>query len=519
MPVINSLISADCKNIEIKSDATVTINSDKLDRNGSLIVAGTYTGPGKVIYNRYVTPVPAPAPDPFRRWFIVASPVNTSLGGFDGSKIVFNASYIPADYDFAPYSEPDNEWKYQTSLPNNLANGQGYLVRTSGDGILKFTGTLNNSDVTIAVTGSSTNGWNAVGNPFTSAIGISENALSTDKFLVENSGALDPNYNAIYIWYQTDGKSTGNGTGSYTPGDQYYRTINNSGYTGKAYGGPISANYVQAGQGFLINALNNGTIKFKKNNVDGSAGMQFHSDTLTLKRAQSSWPGITLLATNSGQTRSTIVAFHENMTTGLDPSYDAGLLSVSDFNLHTHLVSGGNETNFSIQCLPDNMYDSLAVPVGLDMPQPGLVTFKAAGIILPEGIYPVLEDRLLGLNTPLKTETDSLIVDIAEATWGIGRFYLHFGGTSVHTGTNHISLMPQFTARYTGQKITISGIPEQGSRAWLYDMNGRKLSPGYLLISANENEIPAAGLSSGMYLLKIEGKTYRQTFKITVINP
>ena len=246
--------------------------------------------------------------------------------------------------------------------------------------------------------------------------------------------------------------------------------------------------------------------------------MQIHNTGTTLKKSESSWPGLTLLATSNGKTRSTIAAFNSNMTTGLDPSYDAGLLSVSDFNLYTHLSAGGNETNFTIQCLPDSIYGSLSVPVGIDLPQPGTLTFKVAGIILPEGIYPVIEDRLLQINTPLRSETDSLTVDIAVATRGTGRFYLHFGGTAINTGNNFKPESTKFTARYANQKITLFGLPEQGSRAWLYDVNGRKLGTGYFLTSANQNEIPAVGLSSGIYLLKIEGKTYRQTLKITVLN-
>lgn len=513
MPVINKLISADCKNIEIQANATVTINSDGLGRNGSLVVTGTYTGPGKVKYNRYLTPAPD-LPSTIRRWFIISSPVNTSLGGFDGSAIVHNGSF---DYDFAPYSEPENDWKYQTSLPNNLANGQGYLARVSGDGILKFTGSLNNSDVTIAVTGNSTYGWNAVGNPFTSAIGITDNALTMDKFLDKNIGILDPSYRAIYLWYQTDGISTGTGTGSYAPGDQYYRTINNIAYSGNYYGGPISADYVQAGQGFLVNVSTNGTIRFTKNNENGSAGMQFHSDTLTLKKSTPSWPGLTLLATHNGKTRSTILAFNDKMTTGLDPSYDAGLFPASGFNLYTHLVSGDNETDFSIQSLPDNMYASLVIPLGLDVPQAGTVTLKTSGIILPDGIYPVIEDRLLQQSIALKTETDSLAFVLAEAARGTGRFFLHFGETQTNTGISHPQPV-KLIARYNRGSVILSGTPETGSRALLYDMNGRKLSSEYRLAPANLNEIPAPGLSPGIYLLRIEGKTTRQTIKITVIS-
>jgi hypothetical protein len=223
------------------------------------------------------------------------------------------------------------------------------------------------------------------------------------------------------------------------------------------------------------------------------------------------------LATTGSRTRSTVVAFSPDMTTGLDPSYDAGLLSVSDFNLYTRLVAGNNETNFAIQSLPDNDYQSLEVPIGLDMPQAGQITFKADGIILPDGVYPVIEDRLTHTHVALKTLNDSLTANQAESSWGTGRFFLHFGNTST-LDLNEQRQVQLFTAFYSSQEITLLGTPEAGSHAWLYDVNGRKLGGEYLLTSINKNIIPARGLANGIYLLRIEGKTTQQTLKVTVLN-
>ena len=246
--------------------------------------------------------------------------------------------------------------------------------------------------------------------------------------------------------------------------------------------------------------------------------MQVPSTATTLKKSENSWPGLSLLATSNGQTRRTILAFNDKMTNGLDPSYDAGMPPSSDFKLYTHLQEGGSETPFAIQCLPDNQYDLLEVPVGLDLPGAGKVTFKAAGVVLPEGFYPVLEDRLLHVSVPLKTVNDSVTVDMAGATKGTGRFYLHIGQDGAFLGNNKLPEAMKLTAYFAGQKIVIFGTPEQGSKAWLYDMSGRRLSGEYRLTSANQNEIPVTGLSSGIYLLKIVGKTYNQTLKITLLN-
>jgi len=206
------------------------------------------------------------------------------------------------------------------------------------------------------------------------------------------------------------------------------------------------------------------------------------------------------------------------MTNGLDKSYDAGMLSVSDFNVYSHLVSGDNETDFATQSLPDNEYESLVIPIGLDFPDAGEVTFRTTGVILPEGVYPVIEDRLLHVSSSLKSDNDSLTVPVNEPSWGIGRFYLHFGESTITLGNNELAKTNNLSARFASQKIIIFGVPEKGSKAWLYDISGRRLGGEYSLTSDNRNEIPAAGLASGVYLLKIDGGKNRQTLKITVVN-
>jgi len=254
------------------------------------------------------------------------------------------------------------------------------------------------------------------------------------------------------------------------------------------------------------------SLTFNKGTV-GTGGMQVHSTGTTLKNAEVSWPGVTLLATAGNETRSTIVTFYTGMTKGLDVGYDAGLFSTSDFNIYTRLVEGGNDVNFTIQALPENIYSELSVPVGIDLPQGGEVTFKAAGIILPDGLYPVLEDKLLKVTTPLKTESDSYTVNIDPSTQGAGRFYMIFTNA---TATDELSQPGSFKAWFASDKIILEGHAEEGTRVSVFDMSGRKLSV-HRLQYANRNEIPASAFSPGIYLLRIEGRKHRQEIKIPVV--
>jgi hypothetical protein len=467
----------------LNTNGLLSVESDN-SNNGSLIVDGISTG--NVTYNRYVYADP--------RWYITSAPVLVA-SGFNTD----NGSHIKpgsGDFDFATYDEAANDWIYETSIPSSLTQGKGYLTRLSeGYTNIKYTGTLNGS-VSVPVEWSNPdNGWNAVGNPYTSAITVGG-------FLASNTTILDPAYQALYVWNQE---------GTLEQGDYY--AITNSGYTYTSTLYPVmgSTDYIQAGQGFVVHAASVGNVQF-------STSMQTHQPAVSLKNAEISWPGLTLLAQYKGGTSGTVVCFSPEMTTGLDKGYDAGLLSISDFNVYTALVSPETRnTAFTVQCLPDNRYASLVVPVGIDVPAGGQVTFRAAGMILPPGVYPVLEDKLLKNKTVLQNENDSCVVNFTSAYHGTGRFTLGFE-IDATTSAREASLpvAPAFSAWSTGQQIVISGNPGPDASVSLFDLNGRKTGE-YPLLQENQNTIPTGRLVDGIYLLRIEGKNSRQVLKVPVV--
>jgi hypothetical protein len=497
--VCNNLIIQPKGQLEISTGATLTmsgtctINSSALDANGSLIVLGTLST-NTVTYNRYMTG---------GRWYITSAPVNVTsgFGTTNSSKIVSHGTPI-VDYDFADYTEANNAgWQYKTTIPEGLTPGQGYLVTLGSSNTLAFTGALNPDPVNISVANTGEfDGWNAVGNPYTSAIKV----VGTGGFLDVNSGVLATSYAAVYVWNESGE------LGTYDGSQQYYKAISNSGYTPQINGSILldGVNNIQVGQGFLINANASSSVTFTK-------AMQVSDPTLTLKSAETSWPGITLLAEANGKTRSTVVAFNEQMTTGLDVTYDAGLLASDYFQVYTRLVGGNNEVDFAVQCLPENQYNQLAVPVGIDLPEGGDLVFKASGVILRDGLFPVIEDRLLGIQTALKTATDSYTVTLDKNTSGTGRFYLSVA--DVTTSKPAIRQENKYTASLVNNRIILNGAVEAGTKATLYDICGRKVGE-YPLAKMNRNEIPVSGLSQRVYLLKVEGSNYRQVMKLMAIN-
>jgi hypothetical protein len=140
---------------------TLTVASDATG-NGSLIVNGTVTGNTTV--QRYIAAYPAGTNN---GWHEISSPVNNmAIAGSD---------FAPGtNDDFYAYDETTNQWlNYKASAIANFTNGEGSLVAYQTTATKNFTGTLNNTDVTVSgltyTVGQGT-GWHLLGNPFSSAI-------------------------------------------------------------------------------------------------------------------------------------------------------------------------------------------------------------------------------------------------------------------------------------------------------------------------------------------------------------
>jgi len=113
------------------------------------------------------------------------------------------------------------------------------------------------------------------------------------------------------------------------------------------------------------------------------------------------------------------------MTRGLDPGYDAGAFDQNpSFGIFTRLVED-NGINFAVQCLPDNDYENLVVPVGLNAAAGSQILFTASVSNLPVGRKVCLEDKLTGQFNRLDEAGSSYSVLLSAASQGAGRFYIH----------------------------------------------------------------------------------------------
>jgi len=471
--------SAGTEGFIIESDATAT---------GSAILSNSVSA----IMQRYLTG---------SKWHIVSTPVSgQNIQTFLANN---NIPYNPGTsvYAMTNYSEENDQWRnfFTSSTSGSLIIGEGYLLGRSNDGVVAFSGSLTTGNVnkTLARIGS---GWNAIGNPYPSQIGVTDNGASVANFLSTNAiNALDPNFAGLYVWDEPEEKITG---------VSYYKIINNVPIeTGRF----ISPGYLQPGQGFLVKA--------KENNVSASftPSMQYHANNAVFYKKSaknSTWSTMYLIARTTTKEAPTLIAFNEQMNRGLDITYDAGFYGGDPaLKLYTNLVDD-NGVNFAIQCLPDNETNEMIVPVGISMKDGGTITFTAEISSLPAGYKSILEDRQLGIFTDLEAHESAYTTGIPSGTSGTGRFFLH-----LVTGTTDINPVDNqkiniFAYR---KEIYIQGLIQEASNALVFDLTGRLMKMTRLEPDpANLNVIRVDELKSGIYIIKIEGQGRVETGKVFV---
>lgn len=478
LSVSGDLSIADGGEFKIESNATGT---------GSLIINGKSSVSGTASAERYMTG---------NAWHVV-SPI-FSRGNI--SDFITNANNsVPvsgSNYGMMDYVEPTNTWDsyYTAATTDTLERGKGYCLRRTSDGIVTFTGSIYSGTQNVDITCSGT-GWNCIGNPYPSAIKMSNPDNPDDyNFLKENAvnnARLDASYACAYVW---------------DPTSSTYKILGNSSRPGRDLG----QNYLQVGQGFLVKSATGGaTISF-------TAAMQTHQPTTSFKSAEVGWPGFELIAEINGKSSSATLTFNEKMTRGLDVTYDAGLLrGSSGVDIYTRLVED-NGVEFAIQCLPDD-FENLIIPLGIESAFSGEMQLSAKYEGIPSEWSVILEDRQRGTMTDLDKGL-SLLIESEEGAKISDRFYIHINNEENNSGETTTSgeiKQQVFRAYYSEGLIYLSGDTDEGKTAGISDLAGRRLGE-YKLSEGDLNSIPASNLKPGVYIVSVSGGESRRVCKVVV---
>ena len=477
-PVIATDGTASCANLTINSGASLTIQSSATG-TGSLIVEGTSTG--DVIFKRYVDEASKAA-----TWHYVSAPIAGQA--INNSFMTNNSIYSPdggTNYNFYRWDEDTDYWIAYGSTgdpeafgDSDFADARGYAITRSAAGEISFTGTVRTNDVSYAATytAGKAEGYNLVGNPFSSAIGITNAATSNQNFISTNTALLNDNYEAVFLWDEQAG---------YDRSQNDYKVISNAAIAGYTQ---ISQDYIQPGQAFMVRVVpEGGNLAFNKN-------MQAHATVDYFKDSKETWPSVELIAKNAELFNATAIGFNEYMSPGIDPSYDVGKMKGNpDIALYTRLVED-NGVDFAIQALPFEGIEEFEIPVGIDVLESGVLEFSINHDKL-ENYDIMLEDRQEGIFTNLRRE--SYFAEISES--GTGRFYLHFKDATAIGET-----IPQSNVsfRYAQGRITLNNPDHEVGRVLLTNITGQTVKT----IELNADKVQGFELrqQTGIYILSIQ---------------
>ncbi len=496
------------QNINIASGATVTIapgasiTGGVLNNSGTLTIQSDANGTGSLLVNSSTTGgtpvVNVERYLPSTNWHIVSCPVvgqDKSNFGSTNSIATKNSKYA-----IGTYNTSTDGWEYwDIASTGSFSSETGYSVLSPAVGAVTFTGTDIYTGTHNKGVGTDKFSWNAVGNPYTTAI-WAKGASSPDKdFLTENDGKLDASYKGLYVWDQ----SLNSGAGDYT-------VIANSPFPSfPGNESELAQDKIAVGQGFIIRAKSGVT------SVAFAPEMQVHAPATPFKSAEMPVPAVRLTATSGNLVNRAVVSFNPESTLGLDPGYDVGKLKGnSNIALYTQLADGSSDVDFIYQSVEDKNYELLTIPVGLDLKNGGEVTFTLeTSEGFPTDLKVYLEDKATHTTTQFTTSNSQYSVAVPKLK-GYGRFNLLF--TNSVTGIDSEQQgKTAFNVFTRDRLIFVNGPADNNTRFSVYGING-KMWYQNRAEATNQNTINAAGFAAGVYLIKIDKPESTQTLKVVL---
>ncbi|SDF67554.1 Ig-like domain-containing protein [Epilithonimonas hungarica] len=423
------------------------------------------------------------------------------------------------------YKEPNDT--FVATADANFLNAKGYAIRgkdsydistLTTDNTLKFVGSPNNGDITIAIQKSKnttsgantyTHGYNLIGNPYPSNIDFI-------KFynLDQGNGTKNSDLINAKAWFWTNITTVTTQAGSNYSGNNY-ATITLSGGTpatgiDTTTGTPTPNEFIKVAQGFIVemkgtaptgSAPITGTLKFDNSiRTNNNTGHFYNNNKTAENGIDRYW---VKLISPENVVNTILVAHIAAATNQYDADYDADLLTVGDDSFYTKLDA------HKLQIQGRNVLDvEDIIPLGTKYSTNG--TYKI-GLGNKEGIFSsaqkvYLHDKLANTYTDLMEKDYTF-----SASKGIddSRFELVYKNQDV-LGTN-ISTRSDFTVYRDGNSYVVKSTKKLG-KVEMYDTSGRMIrafKTPETMIKIDMNDV-----SNGVYVLKVENAGETKTHKI-----
>jgi hypothetical protein len=362
------------------------------------------------------------------------------------------------------------------ALTDPLVVGQGYTVNIGASEVVDFQGTLNNGDLTLALTSTrATNpdgGWQLLGNPYPAPLDYSQVAAA-DRPGLEG---------AIYVY-----SSTSQYAGRYR---SYVNNIGNSVL-------PVAQGYfarVAAGQP-------SATMTFRN-----SQRLTAPSST-TFQRAAETRPLVQLTLQGAGGPLAdeATVYFEQGATSGFDLNYDAAKLpNPTGLNLSTSLA---NSSQLSIDGQPELGASQRVVPLAVGVPAAGVYTFTTSQLLNLASVPVYLRDLQTGALINLAQQPSYQFTVANAAALNTTRFELVFSpqkplATVPAALAQQVAVYPNPAKTQATIELPAS-LNRQPVAAALLDALGRVVRQQVLPASLSTHTLPLTNVAPGVYSLRL----------------
>jgi len=476
---------------------TFTLNSDS-DEFSSIIIGGTVTG--NISYNRYVNSVGT------NEWDLIGAPVE---GQSINSFVTANASNLASNgdaYAIGYYDNYSDEWENYTTSSNgypfngNFLLGMGFQMATISGGTLKFTGAPAATNKTLPIIdfslgegegGGEGTKWNLVANPFPSYIHGNTSADSSNNFLTVNSEKLHDSYQAIY-GYDADG----------------------SGYT--VYNNTSAALRIAPGQAFMVasdnpNVGNPDVLSF----TTAMRTTEGDDDLIAGRNSENSFELVLKLYEGDSEIDHTKFYFGDGLGLNLDPGYDAGHFN-QGASLMSRLVEEDEGVGLVINAMGLESVNDVVAPLELNREAGNNFRISIGTFNINIGTNVYLEDNVQGTLTLLNDQDFELTAE--NELSGVGRFFIHLTETVLSIDdkieTNYLNVFKADVNNF----ITVEGLANQsnGTKLRLYTIRGKEVIFTTLNNTNNKQTISTQGLSTGIYIVKLESGNILLTKKLFI---
>jgi hypothetical protein len=206
--------------------------------------------------------------------------------------------------------------------------------------------------------------------------------------------------------------------------------------------------------------------------------------------------------------------FKDGLNLSLDPGYDAGHFN-QEASLMSRLLEEDQGVGFVINAMGLDNVNNAVIPLvinkeaGTDF-RIGIDTF---GIYAGTNVY--LEDNQNGTMTLLNQEDFELTPQSTLS--GAGRFYIHLTQETFSNEDATTNLLNVFKLD-RNNFITVEGLSTQSNQTnlKLYNILGKEILSTTLLNNTNTQTISTEGLSTGIYVIKLESGNNLLTKKLII---